>query len=734
VRIGDQQTMVPGPDDSVRVIILLRGEPVAAYKTSLLQAEGRLTAASAAALQAYADRLKQEQQVFREQLESQGIAFEATQTFQYLVNGLAGRMKEGDRQRIAGLPQVKGVYPDYQVQAMLDESVPLIGAPEVWAMTDAHGLPVTGKGIRVAVIDTGIDYTHPDLGGCFGAGCKVAAGYDFVNKDADPMDDNGHGTHCAGIVAANGTIRGVAPDATLYAYKALNSGGSGRSSDIIAAVEHAADPDSDPSSDDSVDVISMSLGGSGTPDDPMALAVDAAVDAGVTVVVAAGNDGPGYQTVSSPGVARKALTVGATNKSDQMADFSSRGPITEYYNLIKPNVVAPGVSINSTFRGGYEALSGTSMATPHITGAAALIKQLHPTWPPATIQANLMNTARNLGLDIFTQGAGRVQVDRAAHAGAVLAPGNIGFGLVDTEQPLWTKTEILRLTNTTTTSASYSLQVSGTLPTGVTTRLEPAGIALDAGDSVTVTFQITVDNALAPYQSLASGFYEGQVVVNPSLSAMVGAAAIEPLVVPFALIKSPRLDLTFDENPGIVLVHDRTRVVAFRENPDAHLSLLLPAGTYDIWVSYGVDTWVVREGVIVSEVTRLDIRRSDATHTISLAPRDKDGKAIRPEDRFFVYQLRHMVSGVAVTLSPCCTPFSQMHFSDISDSNVWAWRMDLAWEGAWYEFNDRLSGIVASSTYQNAPAAFRHVAYQWHPGPTQAGLVARSYASSKPFG
>ena len=149
------------------------------------------------------------------------------------------------------------------------DSVPLIGADQVWTILDSYGQPVTGQGIRVAIIDTGIDYTHADLGECFGPDCKVVDGYDFHSGDAGPWDDYGHCTHVAGIVAANGTIKGVAPDVSLYAYNVLGSTGGGYASNIIAAIERATDPDQDPATDDAVDVISMSLGRSGNPDDAM---------------------------------------------------------------------------------------------------------------------------------------------------------------------------------------------------------------------------------------------------------------------------------------------------------------------------------------------------------------------------------------------------------------------------------------------------------------------------------
>ncbi len=255
---------------------------------------------------------------------------------------------------------------------------------------------------------------------------KVVGGYDFVNNDEDFMDDYGHGTHVAATAAGNGILKGVAPDAQLYGYKVLNSGGSGWGSDIIAAIERAADPNQDGNFSDHLDVISMSLGGWGNPDDPMSTAVDNIVDAGVVAVIAAGNYGE-ENTIGSPGTSRKAITIGATDKYDNIAYFSSRGPIiwqdyqgnTKY--LLKPDVVAPGVDICAAQWNGWLddehcldtehiAIQGTSMATPHVAGAIALIKQAHPDWNPEEIKMALRNTAIDINENINVQGYGRIDV------------------------------------------------------------------------------------------------------------------------------------------------------------------------------------------------------------------------------------------------------------------------------------------------------------------------------------
>jgi subtilisin family serine protease len=327
------------------------------------------------------------------------------------------------------------------VRAFLTKSVPRIGADQVWAQyTDASGNPITGRGVTVGIIDTGVDYTHPDFGSCtrsqfLSRTCsKVIGGYDFSANDNDPMDQHLHGTHVASIVSADSTLRGVAPDAKLYALRVLDQFGSGYTSDIIRAIEWATDPNGDGDFSDHLDIINLSLGADGgLPSDPDSLAVDAASDAGVVVVVAAGNSGPYQNTIGSPGAARKALTVGASSNEDTLADFSSRGPVMDgSITIAKPDFVAPGVSIcaaklPSSSRApctdsSHTSLSGTSMAAPHVAGVAALMKQANPSLTPDQVKAILRTTAVKLtedgvALDRYAQGAGRID----AHAAVAIA-------------------------------------------------------------------------------------------------------------------------------------------------------------------------------------------------------------------------------------------------------------------------------------------------------------------------
>ncbi len=358
-----------------------------------------------------------------EEYVGRGVVF--SYDFIDLFNGVVLRRLPGFLvEKISDLPYVDRVFRDYNVEGLLDDSVSLIEADKVWGLHDSEGRNVTGEGVSVAVLDTGVDYNHSVLGGGFGPGFRVVGGYDFVTcnhfgdngmcldpkpEDSDPMDDNGHGTHVAGI------ILGVAPNVSLYAFKVLNMDGEGKVSWAMKGLERALDPDGDHDFSDHVDVVSMSLGSEepGDPDDTLCLAVDNAVRCGVVVVAAAGNLGVnGKGTITSPGCARKVICVGSSDKNDKVSPSSSQGPTS--IGMVKPDVVAPGVGINSTWlNGGYRVMSGTSMACPHVAGTVALILQMHPGWTPDEVKMALRNTAVDLGCDVTVQGFGRVNALKA---------------------------------------------------------------------------------------------------------------------------------------------------------------------------------------------------------------------------------------------------------------------------------------------------------------------------------
>ncbi|QOR66515.1 S8 family serine peptidase [Cytobacillus suaedae] len=502
-----------------------------------------------------------------------------------------GVSAKGPRRDIESLKKEMGLKQSFPVttyKVSLDESVPFIGGDEIRGLFDRADHRITGHGIKVGVIDTGIDYKHPDLKNSYHGGS------DLVDGDSDPMETKGqaglqtvHGTHVAGIIAANGKLKGVAPDAEIIAYRALGPGGVGTSEQVIAAIEQAIK--------DKVDIINLSLGNSiNGPDWPTSVALDKAVENGIVAVTSSGNSGPEVWTVGSPGTSSKAISVGASTppieipylkfgsskkeidlipmqnskqwnlkkqyeiisagigkpeelknvegkvvlmergeltftekalnalskgaigvliynnvkgafagslevglnlpvaslsmedghwlkkklesvenryirteyrkQEDVLADFSSRGPVTETWE-IKPDVVAPGVAIDSTVPNGYMALQGTSMAAPHVAGACALIKQAHPDWSPDQIKAALMNTAKKLRDENNKeympneQGAGRIQLKEAIEAESLVYPSSLAFGLFQKQDKRTVKQIKITLDNQTNKQKTYHFNI-----------------------------------------------------------------------------------------------------------------------------------------------------------------------------------------------------------------------------------------------------------------------------------
>jgi minor extracellular serine protease Vpr len=530
---------------------------------------------------------------------------------------------------LAKLPLVTDIHFVTTYRAHVEESIPFIGADEAENYKDARGRTITGEGIKVGIIDTGVDYRHPDLKTNYGGG------YDTIDQDKDPMEtkleerSTFHGTHVAGVIAANGKRKGVAPKAKIYAYRALGPGGVGTSETVMAAIERAVK--------DKVDIINLSLGNDvNGPDWPTSVALDKAVEKGILAITAVGNSGPGLWTVGSPATATKALSVGASyppllfpsihvkgketiitpmigsmkwdkdlsgrfvfknygeksdlkrvrnkivllergkitfsdkvknaqaagakavivfnnvnggfmgqikgkykipaatisrkdgllikkeieenktiakigseKKVDILADFSSRGPVTGTWQM-KPDLLAPGVQIKSTIPGGYLSLQGTSMASPHVAGAAALLKQLHPKWSTDDIKSVLVNTATPLYKNnktmyhAYEQGAGRLDIDKALDTETTLFPTSLALGVTKKADQQVKKDFTVKISNKSNKPKQITA-INNQQVTGIKWVL-PKAFTIPPNTTKSINLNATIQT-----KDLKDGFYDGAI-------------------------------------------------------------------------------------------------------------------------------------------------------------------------------------------------------------------------------
>ncbi|UCG03247.1 MAG: S8 family serine peptidase [Candidatus Heimdallarchaeota archaeon] len=318
------------------------------------------------------------------------------------------------------LPSIEQFQSQIKSEQQISGYIPpseIINATRLWN----HG--IDGTNVTIAIIDSGISSNLPnhDFSG------RIVYEESFIENEEDPQDFHGHGTHVAGIAAGAGLYKGIAYNANLLNLKAADMAGQSTQDVMLAAIDEAIHQE--------VDVISISIGfgrsspwGSG---DELTLAVDKAVDAGIVVVVAAGNEGSDDKlaSIGSPASSKKVITVGATNGSSNVASYSSRGPSYDY--KVDPDVVAPGTQIYAPLApegvlelayesivgvelGDYISLSGTSMATPVVSGAVALLKHQYPQITPSAIRAALQETAVDLQESQYTQGSGLINVGMAS--------------------------------------------------------------------------------------------------------------------------------------------------------------------------------------------------------------------------------------------------------------------------------------------------------------------------------
>ncbi|MFC8080367.1 S8 family serine peptidase [Streptomyces sp. NPDC057307] len=464
---------------------------------------------------------------------------------------------------------------DGKAEATLKDSVPQVNAPQAWAAG------FDGKGTTVAVLDTGIDATHPDVKD------RVTLSKSFVpGEEVD--DKNGHGTHVASTIAGSGAAsdgvnKGVAPAADLIVGKVLSDEGSGADSGIIEAMEWAKA--------EGADVVSMSLGSS-VPDDgtdPMSQAVDAlSADGGPLFVIAAGN-AYGAGTIGSPGSAAKALTVAAVDKSDRRADFSSMGPLVGSHGL-KPDLSAPGVDINAAasqsvpgIEGLYQRMSGTSMATPHVAGAAAVLKQRHPDWSGQRVKDALMSSSEELPDHTpYEQGTGRLDV-KAAIDTTIEATGSVEVASYDWPHSASDPVAERVITYRNTGDKDVTLDLTTGTDTGTYTL---------SADTLTVPAGSTAEAVLSldPAKAANDTQFSGQVVAKDATGTTVAHTG-------FALNKEQELyDLTLRLRDRAGRPMDGNVVLAALGDPNlgvvqvsGETTLRLPPGNYTAWTAADID-------------------------------------------------------------------------------------------------------------------------------------------------
>ncbi|MEV8371789.1 S8 family serine peptidase [Kribbella sp. NPDC056861] len=471
---------------------------------------------------------------------------------------------------------IKKVWLDGKFKADLADSTAQIGAPEVWRGGNI------GQGVDVAVLDTGIDLQHPDLDD------RVAASTSFV-PELDVTDRHGHGTHVASTIAGTGEAsdgleRGVAPGARLHIGKVLDNEGSGQESWIIAGMEWAA-------RDQHAKVVSMSLGGGPTDgSDPISQSLnELSAETGALFTVAAGNAGPGYYTASAPGIAESALTVGAVDGADKLAEFSSWGPRVGDGGL-KPDITAPGVDIlaaRSQYAaegsGAYQLMSGTSMATPHVAGAVALLAAQHPDWTGPQLKSAIVSTAKPTpDYNPYQGGHGRLDIAATSKATVFATPTAYSGHYSWPVTPGQVADRDVTYTNSGDQPVVLDLTAQvADAPAGLF-KLSAPTVTVPAHGTATVKVSVTVDDAPADKQ--LSGQLIAKKADGTQVSTLIGIGR-----------EGERYELTLEAKDrsgrplggDAILIGGKTYGQFYVE--EGGTSLRLPPGDYTTWITADVE-------------------------------------------------------------------------------------------------------------------------------------------------
>ncbi|WP_173056291.1 S8 family serine peptidase [Phytohabitans houttuyneae] len=589
-----------------------------------------------------------------------------------------------------------GIWLDGRVRASLDRSVAQIGAPAAWQAG------YDGTGVDVAVLDTGVDAAHPDLAG------KVVEQRNFSDA-ADTVDRVGHGTHVAATIAGTGAAtggsrKGVAPGADLLAGKVLNDGGVGYDSWIIAGMEWAVAQ--------GAEVVNLSLGGEATDGtDPLSEAVNRlTADHGTLFVVAAGNTGRDAD-VGTPAAATAALSVGAVDRDESLAEFSSRGPRLGD-DAVKPEITAPGVGIIAARAAGtgmgtpvddrYTAASGTSMATPHVAGAAALLAQARPEWTAVQLKDALVSTARgNPAIAVDAQGGGRVDVARAIGQG-VHGTATASLGLHD--EPA-TGTREQKLVYTNTTAAAVTLDLALDVPGSTAFSLSAGQVTVQPGQSADVT--LTLDAA-----KLTRGRHTGHVTATGPGGVVVRTAVGATLDLPIHKVTFRAVDRQGVRTPvPVILLFGDER----RKDQSGFIQHWEEGKTVEVYEGTYVLNALIEDGAPLDEqatfITNPELRITGDTEILLDARtgtpiRIETPKPAEQQSIISYYERRIHATGRS-------TAHGVMHFSTIQQVNVTPTRPVSAGQ---YEFSSRWQ-LVAPMVQLKVPGVS---------GPVDINLLHRS--------
>lgn len=585
-------------------IVMFEGAPLARQAGELAAKAGG-PAGLEAAKAAYRGTLAQSRARRLAQAEALlGRSLDPLFTYEHASNGVALRLGEDEARTLASIPGVRRVSRDRAYQLQTDKGPAFIGAPAIWNGT--AGVASRGEGIVIGVIDSGINTSHPSFaqvgpednfvhanprgqryglcaGGAGGCNDKLIGIYDFTQEGArDGRDVDGHGSHVASIAAGNHLrytsgsqqieISGVAPHAAIISYKVCIADDPDTEEEEDECLGSAIMEALDQATADQVDVINYSIGGGG--DDPwVCFGVDCGIDgvaidtpaeaflaaraAGIVSVTSAGNNGPDPMTVTAPGFAPWLITVAAAShdrspgQAGLIASFSSRGPALLGGTLL-PDVTAPGVSIIAADGDSTNAvgMSGTSMASPHVAGAAALLLGAHPDWGVDEVATALIGTARPDGLQadlatpatLWEQGAGIVDLAKAVRSGLSMpvsaaeyeeanpAIGGVPSGLNEPAlvvDPCFATCTVTRTVEDLVGGGSWRVVADTT--GGLSVSATPGEFTLAAGARQAITFALDAS-------AVAGEWSYGEVRIEPVAGTPAGTPALR---LPLAVFADP---------------------------------------------------------------------------------------------------------------------------------------------------------------------------------------------------